>query len=505
MHNNEIGIRTATESRRNAGVKGLLHSRTLLNAALWATLLICAWLLYPNQVGHAETSHAHSFIGFKIVASLLWGLLWGFGAFALATRCGYAAWVGWPVALAGLLAFQYLEVTGPTSVRQHDIEGHREYIDHLTTEHRLPAVREGWETWQPPLYSVAAAIWRWACSGRSFQDPFRAVQWFAAALYLASSIATLVGVRPLGVHSLEATGALGLLALLPGIVFFAGRINNDVILPVLGVGLLFTIGEFVRTGKRRWLCWLAVVLPALLATKGSSLAIVGGALALVICAGACRSGWWTALWQAFLTGLPAAVWQVFWWVHTATQTGNPFYVNADLPEDMRIHAPTWRRLCSFDFAAFIHGGFYNDAPMRRSYPTALITSLLYGEYGMQDYAFRWPGALRCGCLGMLLVLAAGALLRPRPELRPVWITCLVLAGCQTLIVVMYAIQFPFSCNQNMRFFAPAFVPLCGLFGLGLGHFWQSKHCLARVAVAMVLAVILLGLADFYRCLLFTPL
>ena len=50
------------------GAAGPLRSKTLLNAALWAALLIGAWLLYPNQAGHTETSHAHTFIAFKIVA-----------------------------------------------------------------------------------------------------------------------------------------------------------------------------------------------------------------------------------------------------------------------------------------------------------------------------------------------------------------------------------------------------------------------------------------------------
>lgn len=472
----------------------LLSGGALLNAALWAALLMGAWLLYPKQDGQA-----HGFTAFKIAVSLLWGL----GAFTLAARCGYAAWVGWPLALAGFLALQYVAVTSP-SVRQHDVEGHREYIEHLAAEGTLPKVQQGWETWQPPLYYLAAAMWRWPFPADSFTDPFRPVQFFAAGLFLAALVAALWMLRRLGCNDLETAGALGLLALLPGHMFFAGRINNDVLLPVLGAGLLLAIAEFVRTGGRHWLWWLAVLLPALLATKGSSLAIVGGAVALVFWAEARRSGWRVALGRAYLTGLPAAVWQGFWWVRTAVQTGTPLYVNAALPENLLIHAPAWRRLFSFDFAAFIGGRFYYDEPMRQSYPTALVTSLVYGEYGMQECAFRWPELMRWGCLGMLLLVAAGALVLPRFELRPLWITCLVLAGCQTLITVTYAVQFPFACNQNMRFFAPAFVSLCGLFGLGLGHFWQGGGWLARAALAVMLTAFLLGLADFYWVLLFAP-
>ena len=477
--------------------------RALLNVAVWVGLLVGAGVLWPEEAGQA-----HGFSALKVFALLAWGV----GAFALAGRRGCAAWVGWPVALAGFLALQYVQVT-PPSVRQHDVGGHREYIDHLAKERSLPAVRQGWETWQPPLYYVAAAVWRWPFSAVPFADPFRPVQFSAAVLYLTVIVAGLLMLRRLGFNDLETVGTLGLLALLPGHVFFAARINNDVLLPFLGAGLLFVTAEFVKaaspvTGhsapETRWLWWLAVLLPALLATKSSSLAVVGGALALVFFAEARRSGWQVALVRAYWTGLPAVLWQVFWWVRTAAQTGSPFYVNAALPDNLRVDAPAWRRLCSFDFAAFIGGGFYYDEPMRQSYPTALAASLLYGEYGMHGYAFRWPELLRWGCLGMLLVLAAGALVVPRAELRPVWNTCLVLVACQFAITMTYAVQFPFACNQNMRFFAPAFVPLCGLFGLGLAHFWERGGQLARGALAVMLTAFVLGLTDFYRCVLFGP-
>jgi hypothetical protein len=72
-----------------------------------------------------------------------------------------------------------------------------------------------------------------------------------------------------------------------------------------------------------------------------------------------------------------------------------------------------------------------------------------------------------------------------------------LTGCQTAITTTYAIQFPFACNQNMRFFAQAFVPLCCLCGLGLGHFWHGAGWVGRCAVSVVAGALLLGLADFY--------
>jgi hypothetical protein len=121
-------------------------------------------------------------------------IAWGMGSFLLAKRLSYPPWVAYPVALAGLLAVQYLGVTTPW-VRQHDVEGHREYVNYLVSDGILPAVKQGWETWQPPLYYALAAIWRKLFSGFSYDDPFRPVQFLAAALYLATLVLALYAFR----------------------------------------------------------------------------------------------------------------------------------------------------------------------------------------------------------------------------------------------------------------------------------------------------------------------
>ncbi|MGO8701108.1 MAG: hypothetical protein ACLQVY_25735 [Limisphaerales bacterium] len=124
------------------------------------------------------------------------------------------------------------------------------------------------------------------------------------------------------------------------------------------------------------------------------------------------------------------------------QTGNPLYANAAIPAYFHISTPAWQRMFSFKLGAFLHGGYYYDDPIRQSYPSALVTSLPYGEYGMDGCQFRWPTLLRLGCLGLLMVLLAGAVIRPRQELRPVWITCLSLLIFQTIFMVVFVVQYP---------------------------------------------------------------
>ncbi len=469
--------------RRPVGGGGGAASGFYRQALRWAGLL--AILL----VGHFAWPAA--------LAMAPWGVL----AFWFAARQGCPPWVGWPLARAGLLALQCVIAT-PPAVRQHDVEGHREYVDYVSANVRLPEVRQGWETFQPPLYYLVAAVWRWIAFGVPQADPFRSVQWLAAVIYLGTVALALVAYRRLGLNDSEIMAAAALLALVPGHLFFAARINNDVLLPLLGVGVLLLTGKFVESGQRGLLTGLSLLLAGILATKGSSLAVVAGSLALVFWSEARRSDWRRALGRAYLTGLPAGLWLLFWCWRTAAQTGEPFYVNAALPDDLLLHSSPWGRMVSFKFGAFLAGHFYYDDAMRHSYFTALVTSLLYGEYGMGEYAFRCPQLFRWGCLGVLVILLVGAVVPPRRELRPAWLTCLCLGICQLAITMAYALEYPFACNQNMRFFAQALAPLAGLFGMGVGRLWRVGRWHGRLAVALIMGAFLTGAADFYARVFF---
>jgi hypothetical protein len=446
-----------------------------------------------------DIKEAHGFTRLKVLSVILWGV----ASFMLTMRSGYQAWVGWPLALAGLLAVQYLDVTNPW-LRQHDVEGHREYIDHLSSTATLPAVQQGCETWQPPLYYLVASAWRGLLVRLdfSYDDPFRPVQFLATALYLTTVILALLAFHHLHLDGVEALGALSVLALLPGNLFFAGRINNDTLLPVLGLAVMFVLAKFAASNDRRWLGWLAAVLPATLATKGSSLAIVGAALSVVFLLEMRASGWRSACFRIYLTGLPSAIWLLFWWWRNIAQTGDPLYVNSVLPDTLRIYEPTWRRLLSFDFKSFLAGQNYYSSQVRLSYPTALVTSILRGEYNMDDFGFRWTWLVRFGCVGMLVLWAAGIVLRPRAELRAGWAVCLCLALAQMAIMVVYAAQFPFACNQNMRFCAQAFVPFSCLWGLGVSQLWSRLGWIGRLAFAVAVIPFSFGLGEFYWRLLF---
>jgi hypothetical protein len=428
-------------------------------------------------------------------------LTWGIVAFFFAARVGYKPWVGWPLAVAGLLGIQYVLVT-PSFVRQHDVEGHRQYVDYLAKEKKLPDVKQGWETWQPPLYYLIASVWRYSFSSIPQQDSFRSVQFLSAVLYIATIALALIAFHAVGISDSEAFSALGALALVPGHLFFAARINNDVVLPILGTGFLLAIAGFLKFGEKRWLMAVAVLLVGLLTVKGSSLAVAGASVALIFLAESRRSGWSSAWRQLYWTTLPTGLWLLYWWSRNAAQTGDPLYVNADLPNELLINTPVWQRLFSLNPAAFLSENFYYDDSIKSSYSMALATSLLYGEYTMGGYGFRCAGLLRWACLAALAILALGVFTPPRKGMRSVWLTCLCLAVAQSTITLAYAVKFPYACNQNMRFFAQAFSAYAVLFGFGVGHLWFRFRWYGRGLLLVFCGIALTGLVDFYLRLLF---
>jgi len=426
----------------------------------------------------------------------------GITAFGLAFKAGCSPWLAWPIALGALLALLYLNVTTPW-IRQHDVEGHREYIDHLLKFRTLPAVKQGWETWQPPLYYLLAAGWRTVFPGEESNDPFGPVQVLATCFFISTLMLSLRGAQRLALRKIELLGTVSLLAFLPGHLFLAARINNDVVLPLLGLGITLCVYDYIRFGVARVLVPLALLLAGILAAKTSSIAIVGGALLAIGIADLAKGRpWRVVLWRGYFVALPSIIWLAFWISRNVEQTGELLYVNASLPENMRVLESACSRLLSFDLPSFLGNHYYYDMEIRRSYPTALVTSILFGEYNLSEYGFQWSFLYRAGFLGLLIPLAAGVFCRPRPELRAAWLTCLALVVPQMLLVIIYGLQYPYSCNQNIRFAAQVFFPLACLCGLGLGHFAASHNRLYKGFLLLAGSAFIAGLADFYYRILF---
>lgn len=168
----------------------------------------------------------------------------------------------WMVTGGILLRLAYLIVT-PFGTRAHDVDGHIEYVRYFLQYWAVPPAHEGWQFYQPPFYYVAAALWT---QFFSFFGVLRDTDWMQWMALASSAFTLLVAVFvawELFPRKQEDGDKLrfGFLMLaFPALVFFAGRINNDVLVAPLGfLAILFTL-RFLRSTKvQEWFLAVACV------------------------------------------------------------------------------------------------------------------------------------------------------------------------------------------------------------------------------------------------------
>lgn len=165
------------------------------------------------------------------------------------------------------------------STRAYDWLGHFEYISYVAQHWRIPAAIRGWEFHQPPLYYLLSA---------AEIDLFRIAhlpQWMEIALLqwssLCISIVTLVvaaWIAFLLFPAKKQTGnrrmLIGLFAVLPAVVFFASRINNDILYLLVGsLFLALLLRWWESPTRKRWFL-LSCVLGLGLLTKNNTAVFV---------------------------------------------------------------------------------------------------------------------------------------------------------------------------------------------------------------------------------------
>ncbi len=135
------------------------------------TLPISQWFTAGNNVVRAEVKNLGGPVNFQILPSrldpirkALFCVLGLLGVAAIAAVCyTFRLSVGWSCVclfplLAMLLRLLYVIAT-PWWIRQHDLEGHIEYIYFVAQKWIVPPYDLGWQTYQPPLYYFLSAYW----------------------------------------------------------------------------------------------------------------------------------------------------------------------------------------------------------------------------------------------------------------------------------------------------------------------------------------------------------
>jgi len=152
----------------------------------------------------------------------------------------------------------------PYSVRAYDWQNHLLYIQYVLEHWRIPPAALAWETYQPPLYYFLAADWSLVGN--------------LQILSLLLSIVTLgIGVwiaQMLFTQERQRLLFISVLAVFPGLVFFASRISNDVLLQLLAFAAFALLLRWWQRGERRdWIAAIFCIALAML-TKSNALLLL---------------------------------------------------------------------------------------------------------------------------------------------------------------------------------------------------------------------------------------
>lgn len=182
--------------------------------------------------------------------------------------------VKFAVAIWLVLMTFYMNHTLPEE-RSHDFWDHVQYTEILVNKHRLPYPNEGWETYQPPLYYII----------NSFVLPQAMKDNLATHINLVRLLSIIYGVLALFLISSlisEVTNniiakilALMFIATTPTYTFIFSTYNNDSLMTLLCIGLVFIFKKLEGNWSSKNAFILYILATASLYTKITSIVCIG--------------------------------------------------------------------------------------------------------------------------------------------------------------------------------------------------------------------------------------
>jgi len=384
-------------------------------------------------------------------------------------------------ALGYVLRLIYLFVT-PYGLRGHDTEAHIQYIEHVLQHWTVPQASQGWQYYQPPLYYFLSALWLKLSAWGGFSQA-AGMFGLQVAAFILSLVALAVSLALIA-HSQRSRGdssvsvAAGIfLAALPSLVFFATRINNDVLLQVLSLTALACFFCFLSDGASRY-WWLGCCFTALaLLTKTNAVIVAPLAVGALVL----RSGFSWRRRLAFLLGglaLVAALSAPYYRLRYEQPGGSALVGNiGNLSDGLKI--PNDRRfLITFNPFKVLEKPFNNaweDSFRRAYFWEYLYRSAFFGEFNFEP-ALHWLGSallLLSFQFWPLFLIGLYRALRSRWREGLFFLLAVLSALVSHLALRLKA---PYSCSQDFRYITVVMLPVCYFLACGLnslGSVWRG--------------------------------
>jgi hypothetical protein len=434
-------------------------------------------------------------------------------ACVLLRSLGFSRGLLWILLNGFILKFVYFLGTNFTQ-RSYDVFGHIEYIEYIVNNSSLPPRGMGWETHQPPIYYLLAAIFYHIVSFAGTlpkEFVYRALQLFSLAAFLVYEVVCVLIFNMLlerpqingqkeyfpllgNDKSNRCFGSKGTPELLlvtsifvfwPSNIINSVRINNDIFLYLFYALSLFFLVSWER--MRKDACFYKAVVFAILAVMTKT----NGATAIALLGIAFIVYWlwdaqkkWIKLKKTFIFILLASIGCIVTFgpgiaekiripnTLLLVRNANKLYPNAFVGNTIKNYV-------SFDLKTFVTKPFITefDDRLGRQYVWNVLGKTAL--FGMFDYEGKWAKKLgilmSINFLLMLIYCSIGmVLMMVRKNLRT-WY--LILASAALLLSSLLFLRFkiPAACHNDFRFIVPILVSVCLFYGAAFYAFRKKGY------------------------------
>jgi hypothetical protein len=347
----------------------------------------------------------------------------------------------------------YFCVTGPFA-RSYDVEGHLDHIDYVARHLSIPAAKEGWECYHPPVYYFIGGILKRILQTFGINNGERWLQLLSLVIFNGFLLLSIVSFRDTFRDTKSQIISTCFLLFWPTTPIHAVRIGNDVGFYFFHAAAIFCLLHYKSAEKSRPLYWAAGLACLAVMTKANgfvTMAIVYTRAALSVFTHNWRSR--TAL-KTFATanlilGLGAVLFGLVTWLK-----GGAVSNAGGLPSSLLV-GKGLRNFCWLDLQAYFRSPFLDpmdDATGRQYFWNYFLKSSVTGEWPYPNPITNFLVPILEGLLFLVLAYCLiGFFVTCFVRELNVWLlNALFLLGA----IIVYRWLEPYSCSGDFRYVFP---------------------------------------------------
>lgn len=354
-----------------------------------------------------------------------------------------------------LFAFLFI-ARSPAGAFSHDFRGHVQFTQILYSERRIPLPREGWETYQPPLYYLINTLFSPERPSHTFQIRLMSALYGILTLLLITRLLARYAILP----SAQLI-VLAFVASAPSFIFMFTTYNNDSLATLLSVAILVTAHAWILEGRRRSVIFLGVLILAGLYTKLTVVFPLAALCMILGLLGLFRKLPWKRIVPVFgAVGLGTLLLSPWLLGHNYRHTGLLTPTPADFPVDSRVRLPQtalrtvltpplWNSQEWKDPFAHLWGEAHHK---KNSYLSYLFVTSIFDEYTFASLPPALPWAI-VFLHGILLITALG-----RANSSAIGRLCLGFIVLGIVFLTSLIFRSPYASYMDFRYIAWLWLP-----------------------------------------------